>query len=354
MIKYPRIVVDLEKIKKNMEFFVSLSKANGVELAGVTKVFSGNLEIAKLMKESGIKYIADSRIENLISFEKIDLPKILLRLPMKSQVEEVVKYSDISLNSEISTIKLLDDESKKQDKIHRVILMLELGDLREGILPRNIYNYVEEILKLKNIKLEGVGVNLTCYGGIIPSGKNLGELEDIANFIEEKYSLKLDIISGGNSSSIMLLQNNKLPSKINNLRLGEALYFGRETAYGNDIEGCYNNTIKLEVEIIELKEKKSYPTGEIGLNAFGKKPIFEDKGPMKRAIVAIGQQDVNKENLELVDEKIKIIGASSDHMVLDLTNVTKKYSVGDIIEFKLDYGSLLQLATSKYVNKVLR
>ena len=143
-----------------------------------------------------------------------------------------------------------------------------------------------------------------------------------------------------------------MPKKINNLRLGESLIFGRETAYGKDLKGCFYDSVKLEVEIIELKEKQSYPIGNIGFNAFGEKPEFVDRGKRKRAILAIGKQDVDSSNLEAIDKKIIMLGASSDHLVLDVTDSDKEYEVGDIVEFKLDYGSLLQLTTSPYVKKV--
>jgi len=352
MTEYPRVVVDLSKIRENVKFLTEKCKESQIDVVGVTKVFSGSIEIAKTLVEGGVKYLGDSRVENLKKYENLDVPKVMIRLPMRSQIKEVIKHVDISLNSEISTIALLNEEAGKQYRVHRIILMLELGDLREGVLPEDVEKYVEQINSMENIKLEGVGVNLTCYGGIIPSFDNLGQLEKISNLIEEKYDLKLNIISGGNSSSLDLLWKNNMPPKINNLRLGESLIFGRETAYGKDLEGCYNDSVKLEVEIIELKEKKSYPVGEIGLNAFGEKPEFVDRGNRKRAILAIGKQDVDQSNLEVMDENLIILGASSDHLVLDVTDSKKEYQVGDIVEFKLDYGSLLQLTTSPYVKKV--
>ncbi len=348
---YPRVVIDSEKIKSNIKFLVEKGEKQGIQLMGVTKVFSGEKEIAKIFMEGGVKYLADSRLENLKKFEDFDIPKVLIRIPMKSQAKEIVKYADISMNSEISTIEALNKEAKNQEKIHKIILMIELGDLREGILPKDIKAHVDQIMKFENIELEGIAVNLTCYGGVIPSPTNLGELEKIADFIESEYKIQLNIVSGGNSSSIELLLANDLPKKINNLRLGEALVFGRESAYGNDIEGCFTDAVSLEVEIVELKEKDSIPTGEIGMNAFGEKPVFEDLGVRKRAIVAIGRQDVDQDNIRPSDSKISIIGASSDHLILDLSDTSTEYNVGDIVKFSLDYGGLLQLSTSNYVKK---
>ena len=352
MIEYPRVVVDLEKIKKNVKILTQKCKKSQIDVMGITKVFLGDIEIAKTFIEGGVNFLGDSRIENIKKYKNLDVPKVMTRLPMKSQVKEVVKYVDISLNSEIYTIFLLNEEAKKQGKIHKIILMIELGDLREGILIEDVEEYIDQIIPMKNIKIEGIGTNLTCYGGIIPSFDNLKQLEEISNVIEKKYNLKLNIISGGNSSSLDLLYKNSIPPKINNLRLGESLIFGRETAYGNNVEGCFHNTVKLEAEIIELKEKQSCPIGEIGLNAFGEKIEFVDRGRRKRAILAIGKQDVNQSNLKPIDEKLIVLGASSDHLVVDISDSKKEYIIGDIMEFKLDYVSLLQLNTSSYVKKV--
>ncbi len=352
MAEYPRVLVDLNKIKENVKILTKKCRESNIDVVGVGKVFSGSIEIARVMVEGGVKYLGDSRVENLKEFKSLGVPSVMIRMPMKTQIKEVIEHVDISLNSEIYIIELLNREAKKQDKIHKIILMIDLGDLREGILPEDVKNYIEKIIPMENIKLEGIGVNLSCYGGIIPSLENLGQLEEISIWIEKNYNIKLNIISGGNSSSLDLLLKNTIPSRINNLRLGESLIFGRETAYGKDLEGCFHDSVRLEAEIIELKEKESCPVGEIGFNAFGKKPIFVDRGIRKRAILAIGEQDVDHSDLRVVDKNLIILGASSDHLILDITDSMEKYRVGDIVKFKLDYSSLLELTTSPYVKKI--
>lgn len=352
MAEYPRVVVDLNKIKENVKILTKKCRESNIDVVGVGKVFSGSMEIARVMVEGGVKYLGDSRVENLKEFKSLGVPSVMIRMPMKTQIKEVIEHVDISLNSEIYIIELLNREAKQQDKIHKIILMIDLGDLREGILPGDVKNYIEKIIPMENIKLEGIGVNLSCYGGIIPSLENLGQLEKISIWIEKNYNIKLNIISGGNSSSLDLLLKKTIPSKINNLRLGESLIFGRETAYGKDLEGCFYDSVRLEAEIIELKEKQSCPVGEVGFDAFGKKPIFVDRGIRKRAILAIGEQDVDHSDLRVVDKNLIILGASSDHLILDITDSKEKYRVGDIVKFKLDYSSLLELTTSPYVKKI--
>lgn len=348
---YPRLVVDLKKVEQNTRIISDSCKTQGVDIMGVTKVFCGYEKIAEAEVKGGIKFLADSRIENLMKLKELPAEKVLLRLPMISQANEVVKYADISLNSEIKTIQALNEAAKNQGTIHKIMLMVDLGDLREGILPNQVDAVVTEILKLNHIKLYGLGVNLTCYGGVIPSEKNLGQLAEIADYIEKTYDIKLEMISGGNSSSYYLVPQEKLPKKINNLRMGEILVLGRETAYGDAVEHMHDDAFIFEAEIVELKEKASVPTGDIGMDAFGNKPTFVDKGIRRRAILAAGVQDVRAAQLIPMDEKIDFLGSSSDHMIWDVTDSEANYEVGDIVKFKLEYGSMLSLFTSEYIQK---
>lgn len=352
---YPRVEISLNKIRHNAKKLITLCNNNGINVAVVTKVFCGIPEIAKVLVESGASILADSRVENLKRMQSIDAPKLLLRLPMISQAEEVVEFADISLNSELDTIKELSKKAIEKDLLHKIILMIDLGDLREGIFDENeIFQCIEEILKLEGIKLIGIGTNLTCYGGVIPNQENLYRLVRIKENIENKLGIKLEIVSGGNSSSLYLLEEKEgIPQGINQLRLGESIVLGRETAYGNKIEDTYEDCFRLVVEIIEMKEKPSLPIGDIGMDAFGNKPVFQDRGIRKRAICAIGKQDISIDNIFPEDDNIIILGGSSDHLIIDVTDCLNNYGVGEKVFFRLNYGGILSTLTSEYVKKVL-
>lgn len=349
--EFPKIVIDLRKIRENCEVISRECKEKKISITGITKCFCARPEIAKIFMEGGIDYLGDSRLYNLKKIKDLKIPKVLIRTPMISTAKDVIKYADISLNSELEVIKELNRCGEKKGKKHKIILMVELGDLREGVLEKDIDFYVESILKLPNIILLGVGVNLTCYGGIIPDENNLGELIKIARGIEKKFGISLEMVTGGNSSSYYLLQNEKLPHGITNLRLGESIILGRETTGGNTIKGCHDDAFILSAEIIELKTKKSIPEGKRGKDAFGNIPEFKDKGEMLRGILAIGKQDTEIKGMIPIDKELEIIGASSDHLIIDFTKRKEIYKVGDIIKFKLDYASILRLMTSEYINK---
>lgn len=350
---YPRVLIDLKKFRHNIDVVKKELDEKGIEIYGVSKVFSGNPIIAKEYENAGVKAIGESRLQNLKRLHKVEVEKVLLRLPMHSEIKDVVKFADISLNSELSTLKLLSEEALKQEKIHRVILMVDFGDLREGIYEeKELYKIVSACKKLLGIKLIGIGTNLTCFGAVIPKISHMDELVRLKNNIKSRYNIDLEYISGGNSSSYYLLNDKDFPKEINNLRIGEIFVCGKETAFGQRVEGTYDDVFVMEAEIIELKTKASLPEGESGVDAFGNKPVYIDKGYMLRAICAVGRQDVGIDGLMLVDEGIEILGGSSDHIILDVTNGKGSYQVGDKIQFKLKYGGILGVMTSEYVKKI--
>ncbi len=349
---YPRIIINTEKFRHNLKEIRHLASRHGLTMMAVTKVFCAVTPLMDVLKEERVDYIADSRLKNLESFSTT-IPKVLLRLVSQYEVDRAVNVADISLNSEITTIRKLNDAAQKYNLKHGIILMLDIGDLREGVFYKeNVISYIEEILNMSNIILKGIGTNLTCYGGIIPSKETLQKLVDITETIEKTFSIELDIISGGNSSHLHLLDKDIHIDKINNLRIGEAIVLGRETAYGEIIKSLYDDVFTLETDIIEYKKKPSLPEGDIGMNAFGKKPHFEDLGVVNRAILGIGKQDVDFYELKSLDKNITLLGSSSDHIIAGIWNNPDAYKMGDIMRFKLTYGSLLSLMTSDFVEKV--
>ena len=351
---YPKILIDINKLKDNASFIKNLCEKSGCETALVVKSMCAQLDIVKELDDLGIDYFADSRMKNLMKLRDLKTKKMLVRIPMLCEVDDVVKYSDISLNSEYVTIKALNNAAKNQGKVYSIIIMVDLGDLREGYFEiEDLKENVKKIIELKNIEIKGIGVNLTCYGAVIPKNDNLSRLCDIADDLRAEFNLKLPIVSGGNSSSIYLIDKGELPKGITNLRVGESMILGRETAYGEDIVGMHNDVFELQCQIVELKDKPSLPIGEIGVDAFGNKPFYEDKGIRKRAILAIGQQDTDISSLSPLDKNIEVLGASSDHLLVDVTDSSNEYKVGDIMSFRIGYGALLKGFTSDYIEKEL-
>lgn len=346
----PRIDIDLGKISHNAKYLKELYSSNGISIAGVTKGVCGAPEIAGVLVSAGITTLADSRIENVQKMRQagVQAQFVLSRTPAPSQAEYTVKYCDISLNSEISVIKKLSKYAVENNRTHKIILMVELGDLREGVMPEFLEDTVEVVTRLQGITLAGIGTNFACFGGVKPSKEKLEHLSLLAGAIEDKYGVILEFISGGNSANYDWFMSTKDVGKINHLRLGESIYLGCETLQRKPIPGLFTDAFKLVAEVIESKIKPSKPYGDIGQDAFGSIPGFQDRGHITRSILGIGLQDVLVAGLTPCMD-IEILGASSDHIILDAKKHILK--VGDEVEFNPNYGALLSSMTSSYVLK---
>ena len=223
---YPRILIYPKRIQNNALVLRNACLSAGVTPVAVIKGFNGHPAIVQALIDAGYTCMCGSRLPHLqtIKQKHPHLTTMMLRIPMLSELPKLLQVADISLNSEPAVLRALNDEAAKQGKIHQVILMRDLGDLREGQIDRGaFYSLADLAEQLPKLYLLGIGTNLTCYGSIIPSNENLSELVEDARIIENRIGRKLDIISGGSTSSLPLVFNGKLPAGINQLRLGEAL-----------------------------------------------------------------------------------------------------------------------------------
>lgn len=350
MSHYPRLLIDLNKIQHNAKTITGLASRYRMSVSGVPKATCGDPKIAEVMLKGGVTSIGDSRIDNIAKLKQagINAEMVLLRTPMLSEVKKVIAYADISLNSELTVMSRLSEEAIKKDVIHRIILMVEMGELREGVAREELYSTIDKVLTYKGIELFGVGMNLACLTGVIPTKAKINEFDSVVREIEDKLGIELEMIGGGNSANIPLLLDGHPESKINNLRIGEGILLGLETVHRTSIPDTYQDAFILEAEIIELKEKPSVPDGEISQNAFGESKTFENIGTIKRGILGIGRQDVLVGGLKPVGG-FKILESSSDHIVGH--NMLSNAKVGDILQFIPNYGALVSLFTSDYVCK---
>lgn len=352
---YPRLCIDTQKLLHNMRAACALAHGQGVSVALVSKVTCANDAVVACIEQSGADMIADSRLLNLRAMHT-SLPKLLLRIGMPQDAEAIVRDSDISLESELCTLQMLNDAARAQNRVHQVILMIDLGDLREGLFFRNraaILKTARFVCEASHLALLGTGVNLTCYGSILPDTENLRCLVSLTEDLRRTLHAPIPLISGGNSSSFAMLQNGTLPKGINHLRLGESVMCGVVPGSYTPIAGFFQDVFTLETVLVELQQKPSVPIGVQSKNAFGETVSYADQGEIVRGICAIGRQDVLLDGLTPCAPDVSILGASSDHLILHMKN-PQNYAVGDVLSFRLDYGALLAASTSPYVQKVTR
>ena len=350
------IVLNKEKLAHNFTFLNKLFKKHNIEWAVVSKILCGNKSYIQEVINLGIKQICDSRVTNLKVIKSINpnIETVYIKPPAKRSLKSIIKYADISINTEFATIKLLNEEAKKMKKVHKIMIMIEMGELREGVMGDDFIAFYESVFNLSNIEVVGIGTNLTCLYGVLPNQDKLIQLSLYEQLIEAKFNKNITYVSGGSSVTIPLIFKGLLPKSINHFRVGETLFLGTDVYNDSTIRNMEHNVFQFYAEIIELSEKPMVPSGEMGTNVEGTEYNFDNKDIGKsscRAILDIGLLDVEEKHLLPKDNDIEIAGSSSDMIVLDLGKNPKNYKVGDLIEFSLNYMGTLSLLNSKYIEK---
>ena len=312
----------------------------------------GSPLVARAMLEGGVAAIGESRIDNVVRLRRngITAPILMLRIPSLTEAPEVVAWTDGSLNSEAPALEALSLAAVAAHKVHEVILMVELGDRREGAPPEAIPALSERTMELAGLKLAGLGANFMCASGVLPSRDKLEQLAQLADAVGRRCGVALRWVSGGNSSTLPLLLDGGIDPRINHLRIGASILLGENPWTGGRLDGLKRDAFLLEGELVELKTKPSLPEGEVGRDAFGNVPAIKDRGDRVRGIVNLGRLDINPAGLRPHRRGIETVTASSDHMILDLTK-SAAHKVGDSVDFELDYSSLVQAMLSPYVRK---
>ena len=347
------MTVDLDKIEENARRVVDALP--GVSVVGVTKIACGSPEVVRAMLAGGVTAIGESRLENAARLRDagVTAPIWLIRSPTPGLAGDAVRLTDVSLVSDAVTAEALDAAAAAAGARHGIVAMVDLGDLREGMWPDTLPAFLKRVSVLANVDVVGIGTNLTCYSGIVPDEDNLGLLCRLAEDAQREVGHKL-LVSGGSSTSIVRVMARVGHTPIDNLRIGEAIVLGVDPATRAPIPGLglHTDAIKLDVPVIECAVKPSKPIGTCAQDAFGAVPVFHDLGLRRRAICALGRQDAPPEGLTPVDSRVEVLGASSDHLVLDVDALPVPPHIGDFVTFTPGYGAALALFTSPYVTKV--
>lgn len=348
-----RIHVDGEKIRQNTQAIVDVCGSSGIEVVGVTKACCGHPDVARALLAGGVTMLAESQLSHVRRLRRagIDVDVMLLRLPRLSQVDEVVRQTQVSLNSEVDTVRALSRAAVSQNLQHRVILMIETGDRREGIMPEQATAAAKAVANLPAIELLGLGANLACIGGVVPTESNTRLLIEVVERVEQTLGVTFPVVSGGHTSNLDLLLRGGMPPRVNQLRIGEALLLGVNSTTGNPIPAPHQDAFTVFAEVVEVKTKPSLPEGEIAVDAFGRKPEWEDLGLRRRAVLAIGEQAIYVQGLRPKRDGVWIVGASSDHLVMDVTDAIPPVHLGDELAFDPIYASVATAMTSITMEK---
>ena len=349
MRQYPQLEFDLALLRSNADAVISRCSGMGIRVCGVVKGVDGLPEAARVLRAAGAEELGTSRLEQVAKCRAAGVPGpwLLIRIPGLTELPDVVALCETSLQSEWPTLLALEEECLRQNKTHRVIVMTDLGDLREGFWDKKeLVDVCERVERdLPHVQLAGIGVNLTCYGSTKPTPEKMNELVGLARQVEQRIGRKLEIVSGGATSSFTLVHWGTMPAEVNHLRIGEAILLGKDLQVDwgiRDMDYLRMDALTLRAEVVEVKDKPTYPIGEFAIDAFGRKPVYEDRGIRRRAILALGRADVGElESLIPREPGLTVIGGSSDHCIVDVEDCPRRLQVGDIVEFSLCYSHML-------------
>lgn len=319
-------------------------------IVGVTKGVCGDPRVARAMLAGGVAGIADSRVANLVRLrEGLDCDLLLLRSPMRGECPAVVETGACSMASEAATLRALSAAATEREVVHRVALAIDIGDRREGVLPEDLDGLFETAIDLPGIEVAGLATHVGSFAGVVPTRENVGRLVELVEASEARLDRRLSVVSGGSTNALALAFTDDLPERVTQLRIGEGILLGTDPATGEAIRGLETDAVELVAEVLECKRKPSAPEGERGRDAFGQETALEDRGIRRRAILALGRQDCAIDGLTPVREGVAVVGASSDHTVVDVTDAPGSVEVGDSLAFRPGYAALARAAAAPYV-----
>ena len=280
---------------------------------------------------------------------------LLLRLPSQSEADQVVALAQTSLNSEIETVRALGRAAVAQGLTHDVILMVEMGDRREGVMPEDALPAARAMAAVDGVELIGIGTSLSCIGGILPTCENMTWFIDIVEKLEQDLGRQFEIVSGGHTGNLGFVYRGEMPDRVNHLRIGEGILFGVDSTTFCELPMPCRHTFKVFAEVIELKDKPSLPSGG---------PSASTPSTACRRGRTTASADAPSWRSERSTCRptaswparpgITYVGASSDHLVLDVTDARPPVRLGEELEFDVLYPAISTGWSSVNTTKVIR
>lgn len=350
--KTPRIEIDLQKIRENTRTLVDLLGCRGITVTGVTKAVCGQPDVAQAMLDGGAVGLADARISNVRRMRDagITCPISLIRAPMLAEIDDVIRLCDTSYNTELETLVRLSVAAQRLGKEHDVILMVEMGDMREGILPMDVEAIASMVVKMPGIALKGIAANFACLGHDAPTPHAMAVLTRLANEVEGTCGPYISQLSGGSSSGISLALSDVSNGRLNNLRIGEAILLGIDPVTERRIDALHTDAFCLIAEVIETRWKPEKVLAQ-PLNPIPwALDLSRENSPKLRTVLAVGQQDTTPEGLSFPSQ-IEFVNATSDHTVVEGNDV--RLSVGSEVKMGTNYSALMRAMNAPDVSERL-
>lgn len=354
------LTLNRDKLRENYQRLAALFEGENCQWGVVTKLLCGNALYLDEVLALGARQLLDARIHNLEAIKQrfAQAETVYIRPASLEAVADIVTWADVSLQSSVFTCAALSREAGAQNKIHKVVLMVEMGDLREGVVSDELEEVFAKVARLPHLEVVGLGTNLNCFNGTLPSRQVLKELVSLRDDLEKETGTTIPWISAGTTVTLPILINGDLPEQINHFRIGEALFFGKDIPGQSTLEGFHDDVFTLHAQVVEAAHKPSQPSGELGESPLGQSAsgvtASQDQNPeeeIHRALLDVGYLDSAPQFLSTIDPTLSISRASSDLLGVDAEQGRTPLKVGDWIELRPQYMGVLHLMSSDYIAK---
>lgn len=353
--------IHLDKVIQNIQSIDALMKKFNKEWSLVVKVLGSHKETLSVLLNHPVVQnlhtigVSQWHILKLVKEINPNLKTMFIKPPSIRNADRIVKYANYSFNSSLLTIKALNEAARKQGLIHKIIIMVEMGELREGIRREGLLDFYRKVFNMEYVEVTGLGTNLGCMTGVQPTYDKLLQLVLYDQIIESVFDRNLEIVSGTSSIALPLLDKQKIPKGINHFRIGEAAFLGTSPLNNKPFLNLQTDTFTFEANIVELYRKDNTPDGVISDANVGHNVLASQsrEGSSYHAIVDFGILDVDAEHLIPKDNSIRFFGNSSDLTVFDLGENPSHYETGDVLTFKLKYMAVARLMSAAFVEKKL-
>lgn len=349
-----RLSLNVENVLHNIAILRKFTEKDNIELNLVTKFCCSHKEVLEPIVNSGmIKNISDS---NAANFFRLPLKVVssVKRNLIKTRLSDIEAFPSQDSRFRptrffVSDFPLLDAIQKISDtEKPEVILILEAGDLKEGFALETI---PEVVKKYSDLNVVGVSANFACLSGQLPTKEIIQKLRETAVFVGKSYG-KMPYLSVGGTVVFDLLRKGFLKGLVQEIRMGEGVFFAYDSSSGKTIPEFICNNFVLLGEILENRCKNIFDNKDTeGFTALGHKQATEvPQGLRKRCVLDFGILVAPLDTLCCKDATVIPVGQTFDFSVMDVTDSIEDYKVGDFIPFYVNYGGASQAMINPFVD----
>lgn len=350
-----QVLINLRKLEQNISVLQDICSSAGLQVVWVTKGCHSYPDVVHLLREMGAEAFGDVYLQHFSGvFKDFSGELMMIGFPAQNQMAQAVALASTNLISGPDHAAALSAEAQKANTLQRVLLMVDEGNLREGVMPDRLLSTVKQILTYPGVELIGIGTSVGCFGGYCANRGDLEKLVQSASEIKDFIAMDVPVISLGSGTMLVdLIRKNDIPEAITQIRLGAAFMVGEKPPTSESIPGLHQDAFVMRAEILELMEKPSLPKSATGYDAFGEKVCFEDLGCRNKALLNIGVVDVDVYDLTPLAQGVKVVGASSNYTICDVTDCQDKLRVGSQLDFRMGYSAVSKSMGSNYTHKTI-